>query len=200
KWMIETVRNAAADVGRDPMSVTFCVAAPNYIGTDEAHMRDLLLTRIFAEGRAHGVHARGARVPDPTWYDSAHFNEMRIPLGIDDALYAFWPVPGVPLVAAIGFNRELHGGAFSQRDWNLAAILHDALIPFYRYLYRSQRGQVHPRLTPREREVYRELKTGLSEKEIAVRLGISRHTVHDHVKRIYVAFGVSGRAELLTRE
>lgn len=40
KWMIETVRNAAADVGRDPMSVTFCVAAPNYIGTDEAHMRD----------------------------------------------------------------------------------------------------------------------------------------------------------------
>lgn len=40
KWMIETVRNAAADAGRDPMSVTFCVAAPNYIGTDEAHMRD----------------------------------------------------------------------------------------------------------------------------------------------------------------
>lgn len=40
KWMIETVRTAADDAGRDPMSVKFCVAAPMYVGDDWEHMRD----------------------------------------------------------------------------------------------------------------------------------------------------------------
>jgi probable F420-dependent oxidoreductase len=40
KWMIETVRTAASNAGRDPMAVKFCVAAPMYIGTDWEHMRD----------------------------------------------------------------------------------------------------------------------------------------------------------------
>ena len=39
-WMIQHVRDAAEAVGRDPMSVKFCVAAPMYIGDDWEHMRD----------------------------------------------------------------------------------------------------------------------------------------------------------------
>jgi probable F420-dependent oxidoreductase len=45
KWMIKHVRDAAEAAGRDPDSITFCVAAPFYIGdsSDPAtmqHMRD----------------------------------------------------------------------------------------------------------------------------------------------------------------
>jgi probable F420-dependent oxidoreductase len=44
EWMIKTVRDAAANAGRDPMSVKICVAAPMYVGADteesRAHMRD----------------------------------------------------------------------------------------------------------------------------------------------------------------
>ncbi|HEU4466329.1 MAG TPA: TIGR03842 family LLM class F420-dependent oxidoreductase [Agromyces sp.] len=40
EWMIKTVRDAAEKVGRDPMSVKFCVAAPMYVGDDWEHMRD----------------------------------------------------------------------------------------------------------------------------------------------------------------
>lgn len=40
EWMIKTVRDAAERVGRDPMSVKFCVAAPMYVGDDWEHMRD----------------------------------------------------------------------------------------------------------------------------------------------------------------
>ena len=40
KWMIQTVRDAADNAGRDPMSIKFCVAAPMYIGTDWEHMRN----------------------------------------------------------------------------------------------------------------------------------------------------------------
>ncbi|MCY7287777.1 MAG: TIGR03842 family LLM class F420-dependent oxidoreductase [Cryobacterium sp.] len=40
EWMITTVREAAANVGRDPLSVKFCVAAPMYIGDNWGHMRN----------------------------------------------------------------------------------------------------------------------------------------------------------------
>jgi probable F420-dependent oxidoreductase len=40
EWMIRTVRDAAEKAGRDPLSVTFCVAAPMYVGDDWEHMRD----------------------------------------------------------------------------------------------------------------------------------------------------------------
>jgi probable F420-dependent oxidoreductase len=40
QWMIKTVRDAAEQAGRDPMSIRFCVAAPMYIGDDVEHMRD----------------------------------------------------------------------------------------------------------------------------------------------------------------
>ncbi len=39
-WMIKAVRSAAENAGRDPDAITFCVAAPNYVGTDWQHMRD----------------------------------------------------------------------------------------------------------------------------------------------------------------
>ncbi|MFJ3698794.1 TIGR03842 family LLM class F420-dependent oxidoreductase [Streptomyces sp. NPDC090052] len=38
--MVSAVRTAASDAGRDPDSVTICVAAPAYIGDDLAHARE----------------------------------------------------------------------------------------------------------------------------------------------------------------
>src|SRR5690606_7630965 len=40
KWMIRTVREAAEKAGRDPDAITFCVAAPFYVGDDWQHMRE----------------------------------------------------------------------------------------------------------------------------------------------------------------
>lgn len=42
RWTIGTVRAAAAAAGRDPSSITMCVAAPAYVGEDLAHQRDQL--------------------------------------------------------------------------------------------------------------------------------------------------------------
>jgi probable F420-dependent oxidoreductase len=39
-WTIGAVREAAERAGRDPASITFCVAAPAYVGDDLAHQRD----------------------------------------------------------------------------------------------------------------------------------------------------------------
>ncbi len=63
--------------------------------------------------------------------------------------------------------------------------------------------QTHPgkpaspesQLSPREREVLALLARAVRITEIAERLGISRHTVGDHVKNIYRKLNISSRAE-----
>lgn len=55
------------------------------------------------------------------------------------------------------------------------------------------------KLSAAEARIFVLLLDGLSEKEIASRQKISRHTVHNHVKRIYSAYGVHSRAELLSK-
>ncbi|MEU6052780.1 TIGR03842 family LLM class F420-dependent oxidoreductase [Streptomyces xanthochromogenes] len=40
EWMVKAVRKAATDAGRDPASITICVAAPAYVGEDLAHARE----------------------------------------------------------------------------------------------------------------------------------------------------------------
>jgi probable F420-dependent oxidoreductase len=40
EWMVKHVRDAAAKAGRDPDSVTICVAAPAYVSDDVAHARE----------------------------------------------------------------------------------------------------------------------------------------------------------------
>jgi probable F420-dependent oxidoreductase len=40
RWMIAAVRQAAEAAGRDPDALTFCVAAPAYVGEDIEHQRE----------------------------------------------------------------------------------------------------------------------------------------------------------------
>lgn len=54
-------------------------------------------------------------------------------------------------------------------------------------------------LSPRMRQTLERLLAGDSEKEIAVRLGVSRHTVHVYVKTLYRRFDVCSRWELFAR-
>jgi probable F420-dependent oxidoreductase len=42
RWTIGAVRDAASAAGRDPGSITMCVAAPAYVGEDIPHQRDQL--------------------------------------------------------------------------------------------------------------------------------------------------------------
>lgn len=55
------------------------------------------------------------------------------------------------------------------------------------------------RLSPRLRQTLDRLLAGDSEKQIAVRLRISPHTVHVYAKQLHKRFGVASRGELLAR-
>ena len=54
-------------------------------------------------------------------------------------------------------------------------------------------------MSPRLRQTLDLLLAGDGEKQIAGKLGLSRHTEHDYVKGVYRLFGVNTRAELLAR-
>jgi DNA-binding NarL/FixJ family response regulator len=58
---------------------------------------------------------------------------------------------------------------------------------------------VPPDLSPRLSQTLQLLLTGDSEKQVANKLRLSRHTVHVYVKALYRRYDVSTRAELLAR-
>jgi len=64
-------------------------------------------------------------------------------------------------------------------------------------LLRERRKRPRADLPPRLRRVLDRLLHGESEKEIAARLGLSVHTVHEYTKQLYRRLGVSSRAHLM---
>jgi probable F420-dependent oxidoreductase len=84
RWTIGTVRSAAAAAGRDPDSLTYCVAAPAYVGTDVEHQRDQLrwfggmvgnhvADLVYRYGEAGAVpHALTDYISGRQGYDYAH--------------------------------------------------------------------------------------------------------------------------------
>jgi DNA-binding CsgD family transcriptional regulator len=109
--------------------------------------------------------------------------------------------------------RPVTGGGFSRRiDVQLvtgeAGVLHArvtpaavdngalvAVIELEREHPRLAPGSLVP-LTPREREVAVLVVDGLTDREIAQRLSLSRHTVSQYVKRIFRKLGVDSRVGL----
>jgi two-component system NarL family response regulator len=62
---------------------------------------------------------------------------------------------------------------------------------------RLQERAAHPTLTSREIEVMKLVAAGRRDKEIAIALAISTHTVRVHVKNIFSKLGVSDRTEAM---
>lgn len=55
-------------------------------------------------------------------------------------------------------------------------------------------------LTERQRDIYEALLGGLSNKQIARKLGISEYTVKEHVAAVLASFGVHSRLELVLQQ
>ena len=63
----------------------------------------------------------------------------------------------------------------------------------------AQRIGMHEGLTRRERTVLSWLRKGLSNKDIALAIGISPRTVQKHLQRVYQHLGVRTRMEALVQ-
>lgn len=104
-------------------------------------------------------------------------------------------VPGVNCVHLITLTRPQRREPFGDVDRRVVALFHHELGR----LWRGVGPAVDTVLGPGLRQTLELLLDGASEKQIATRLQLSAHTVHDRVKRLYRRFDVHSRAQLSAR-
>lgn len=86
---------------------------------------------------------------------------------------------------------------FSEREQRLLRFFHAELGRLIGNTLASVFDPDLRRLSRRQRETLACLLEGVSEKQVAARLGISGFTTHQYVKSLYRRSSVSSRAELL---
>ena len=96
---------------------------------------------------------------------------------------------------AVGYVLKDSDGADVVRAVRAAAIGDSPIDPRAARALVVRRAAPASALTPRERDVLALLSSGLSNKVIAIRLGISEATVKAHLTRIYQQIGVSDRTQ-----
>lgn len=106
-------------------------------------------------------------------------------------------LPHLLAIDQIGVHRGGHSQPFTPSDHRLLRLLHTELGRFWRKDVLAQTIDPARTLAPRLRQTLDLLVQGLSEKQIAFRLKISPHTVHNYVKALHQRFKVSSRAELI---
>lgn len=142
------------------------------------------------------THRRSDVVTDKAWYRSELVAEYLNPAGLGDELVTDYRVNDKGWIIGIDLFRGRGDPAFSQRDRNILHVLNAGLLPVYRAHLRP-RDANGSTLSPRAKETLGYLLAGDSEKQIARRMDLSAHTVHQYVKAVYRHFGASSRAELL---
>lgn len=133
---------------------------------------------------------------DRDWFRSVAFNEFVRPAGVDLGLGTSHAAGRGDGVIGVAVNRRLRERRFTTRDRALLQIVTDEFGWFFRSIA-TRAAPAGAALPTHLRRVLDRLLAGDSEKIAAVRLGLSRHTVHDYVKALYRRFAVSSRAELL---
>jgi DNA-binding CsgD family transcriptional regulator len=144
--------------------------------------------------------ARTDLITDRRWDRAWDFQNMVKPGGADHSLFCFRALPGLKdRQVGVIVARALRARDFSAREKAVVQEAMAAVVPLIggaltRYSEPSPSG-----LSPRLRQVLRCLLEGDTDKQMAVRLGLTRHTVNQYTKVIFRHFGVMSRAELLAR-
>ncbi|MCA9211703.1 MAG: helix-turn-helix transcriptional regulator [Planctomycetales bacterium] len=135
-------------------------------------------------------------VDDEEWFQSPYYQRVHKPSGVDDVLSALF-------IAENGnceFLSVMRSPGRPDYTSDEAAVFHLVAEELLRHigdrLKHTEHGISFWDVPPQCRRVLLHLLRGLSEKQIAAELDVSRHTVHEHVKKIYIRYGVSSRGEL----
>jgi DNA-binding CsgD family transcriptional regulator len=158
--------------------------------------------RIFINAAVrefHGLRQRQATrsrqqlIDDREFYRSPFFNELLKPGGFNHGMLSKYRLGTGRRMHEVVLNRVTGEPPFGQRDCRVLQLFHEELGP------RVEQSLTLFRLAPRLRQTLEALLEGNSEKQAALRLGLSVHTVHEYVTTLYRRFEVSSRAELLAQ-
>ena len=140
---------------------------------------------------------RRAFIDDRAWYGCDNFEQTMRPWDVDDRIHSVVSLPN-GVRASISLVRAKSERPFSERDSEVLALFHSHVGALYHVAPPPEVEAVNS-LPPRLRPVLMHLLEGDAEKQVAGKLGLSRHTIHAYTKDLYRRFGVNSRGELLAR-
>ena len=160
--------------------------------------RDPVMEVLHAiPGRVITLGRRDA-IADADWYKGEHYKKLRKPLALGPTMYVKIVAPSIERETIVMLCREEGAEPFTERD----AYLIDLCLSEMAWPFTPDMTFTDPtieNLQPRLKKVMKLLLEGDSEKQVAFKLGLSPHTVHEYVKNLYAELGVSSRGELLAQ-
>ncbi len=167
-----------------------------------------------ASGQAWRIEST-TRETDPATYDilvrdagkapAAPTSDSRLPIAPTEPMHqgrsfilSNQHLPHINAIDQLGIHRgHDDAGYFTVTDHRLLRILHAELGRFWRADVLTTARDPSRDLAPRLKQTLDLLLQGDSEKQIALALQISPHTVHNYVKALHQRFNVNSRGELL---
>lgn len=147
----------------------------------------------------------GQETTEREWFEGFR-DRFLVRYGWVDFLLSSWAA-GVDRMVSLAVPQRVDDPPLGEDQKRLASLVVRAAAPFVlsELFEATDKGRKrHPRrllqdrqLSDRQLDVLHLLLRGMSEKEVARALGVSTHTVHTHVKKLYSEFDVSSRGELL---
>jgi DNA-binding CsgD family transcriptional regulator len=137
---------------------------------------------------------RRALVDDLVYYADRVVNDYQQPSDMDDSIHSRQPIPRPGWSSLVTVFRDWRGRPFCDRERKLVHLVHEEMG---RLWHRPAAPDPAAALPRRLRQLVQCFRTGMAEKQVAARLGLSGQTVHAYVKDLYRRVGASGRFEML---
>lgn len=157
--------------------------------------------RPIAERLRHSQQATVARSmlwADDEWYATPSYLRHLAPIGWDDWLTSVRYLAD-DTWCCLTLWRRAGRPPFADREIALLDLALAGVRWLHPRISEAIPAQVFVDFSPRQRMVMAYLLDGLSRKQIASTLGLSTHTVNDHIKTIYDRFQVNSATELASR-
>jgi DNA-binding CsgD family transcriptional regulator len=134
---------------------------------------------------------------DGEWYGSDEYNLWYRVFGLDDMIISRVRIERLACLQGFHIYRCLNVPRFGIRDRRLTRLFQLELARHVGTALVSEPAEPFLYVPPRLRQIMDCLLEGDGEKQVALRSGLSRHTVHDYIKGLYRRLGVCGRAEFM---
>jgi DNA-binding CsgD family transcriptional regulator len=160
--------------------------------------RNPMLPVVLARPGPVRTFTRRELLTDREYYGNEYVAGYMRETNLDDFVgVCYFPGPGHSV--HLGVNRFRGERPFGIRERRLLHLCGVEIVRLHGTRLAPGVGPSVSRLAPRLRQVLLCLCEGDGEKQVAARLRISAHTVHEYVRRLHRHFGVSSRGELLAR-
>jgi DNA-binding CsgD family transcriptional regulator len=114
-------------------------------------------------------------------------------------LLSQYPLPHINAVDHLGVHRAFGDEPFTAAEHRLMRLFHVELGRLWNADALRRAQDPTKELPPRLAQTLDLFVQGSSEKQVALALHLSQHTVHNYAKALHARFGVSSRGELLAK-